>query len=160
MPARGELVEQRPLELLELEAVDRVEPRRRARRARRVAAAVLLADAVGLVAPSSTASYTGRREPRYRHAAWRIPSARPAPAQRRHLAGGAALSVIADVGPLVAAGVLSIVLARVIGPSGNGEFALLITLASFAVLVFSLGPQHRAHLRGQPRALVGARAPS
>ena len=64
---------------------------------------------------------------------------RPAPAQRRHLAGGAALSVIADIGPLVAAGVLSIVLARVIGPSGNGEFAVLLTLASFAVLVFSLG---------------------
>jgi O-antigen/teichoic acid export membrane protein len=63
----------------------------------------------------------------------------PAPAQRRHLAGGAALSVIADVGPLVAAAVLSIVLARVIGPSGNGEFAVLVTLASFAVLVFSLG---------------------
>ena len=64
---------------------------------------------------------------------------RPAPAQRRHLAGGAALSVIADVGPLVSAAALSIVLARVIGPSGNGEFALLITLASFTVLVFSLG---------------------
>jgi O-antigen/teichoic acid export membrane protein len=64
---------------------------------------------------------------------------RPAPAPRRHLAGGAALSVLADVGPLVSAGVLSIVLARVIGPSGNGEFALLVTLASFAVLVFSLG---------------------
>jgi O-antigen/teichoic acid export membrane protein len=64
---------------------------------------------------------------------------RPAPAQRRHLAGGAALSVIADVGPLVAAGVLSVVLGRVIGPSGNGEFALLITLASFTVMVFSLG---------------------
>ena len=63
----------------------------------------------------------------------------PAPAQRRHLAGGAALSVLADVAPLVSAGVLSIVLARVIGPSGNGEFALLITLASFTVLVFSLG---------------------
>jgi O-antigen/teichoic acid export membrane protein len=64
---------------------------------------------------------------------------RPAPAPRRHLAGGAALSVVADVGPLVAAGVLSVVLARVIGPSGNGEFALLITLASFMVLLFSLG---------------------
>jgi O-antigen/teichoic acid export membrane protein len=64
---------------------------------------------------------------------------RPAPAPRRHLAGGAALSVIADVGPLVAAGVLSVVLARAIGPSGNGEFALLITLASFMVLLFSLG---------------------
>ena len=59
--------------------------------------------------------------------------------QRRHLAGGAALSVLADIGPLVAAGVLSIVLGRVIGPSGNGEFAVLLTLASFVVLVFSLG---------------------
>jgi O-antigen/teichoic acid export membrane protein len=59
--------------------------------------------------------------------------------QRRHLAGGAALSVLADIGPLVAAAALSIVLARVIGPSGNGEFALLLTLTSFVVLVFSLG---------------------
>ena len=67
------------------------------------------------------------------------PDPPPAPAQRRHLAGGAALSVIADVGPLVSAAALSIVLARVIGPSGNGEFALLVTLTSFTVLVFSLG---------------------
>jgi O-antigen/teichoic acid export membrane protein len=59
--------------------------------------------------------------------------------QPRHLAAGAALSVIADVGPLVAAAALSIVLARVIGPSGNGAFALLVTLVSFAVLVCSLG---------------------
>jgi O-antigen/teichoic acid export membrane protein len=67
------------------------------------------------------------------------PGPPPAPAQPRHLAAGAALSVIADVGPLVAAGVLSVVLARVIGPSGNGAFALLITLVSFTVLVCSLG---------------------
>jgi O-antigen/teichoic acid export membrane protein len=47
--------------------------------------------------------------------------------------------VIADVGPLVSAGVLSVVLARVIGPAGNGAFALLITLVSFTVLLCSLG---------------------
>ena len=46
---------------------------------------------------------------------------------------------MADAGPLAAAGVLSIVLARVIGPSGNGEYALLATLVSLAVLLFSLG---------------------
>jgi O-antigen/teichoic acid export membrane protein len=58
---------------------------------------------------------------------------------RRHLGGGAVASVIADVGPLAAAGVLSIVLARAIGPSGNGEYALLATIVNLAVLVFSLG---------------------
>jgi O-antigen/teichoic acid export membrane protein len=46
---------------------------------------------------------------------------------------------VADAGPLAAAGVLSIVLARVIGPSGNGEYALLATLVGLAVLLFSLG---------------------
>jgi O-antigen/teichoic acid export membrane protein len=49
------------------------------------------------------------------------------------------VSVIADLGPLVAAGVLSIVLARAIGPSGNGEYALLATVVGVAVLVCSLG---------------------
>jgi O-antigen/teichoic acid export membrane protein len=47
--------------------------------------------------------------------------------------------VIADVGPLVSAGVLSVVLARAIGPAGNGAFAVLITLVSFTVLLCSLG---------------------
>jgi O-antigen/teichoic acid export membrane protein len=41
--------------------------------------------------------------------------------------------------PLVAAGVLSIVIARTIGPSGNGHFALLVTLTGFAAMVASLG---------------------
>jgi O-antigen/teichoic acid export membrane protein len=60
-------------------------------------------------------------------------------APRRHLGGGAVASVVADAGPLVAAGVLSIVLARAIGASGNGEYALLATVVNVAVLVFSLG---------------------
>jgi O-antigen/teichoic acid export membrane protein len=41
--------------------------------------------------------------------------------------------------PLFAAGVLSIVIARTIGPSGNGHFALLVTLTGFAAMVASLG---------------------
>jgi O-antigen/teichoic acid export membrane protein len=67
------------------------------------------------------------------------PEPTPIPRARRHLGGGAAVSVIADLGPLAAAGVLSIVLARVIGPSGNGEYALLATVVNVAVLVCSLG---------------------
>ena len=42
-------------------------------------------------------------------------------------------------GPLVAAAVLSIVLARTIGPSANGRFALLATLTGIVALVVSLG---------------------
>ena len=61
------------------------------------------------------------------------------PAQPRHLGAGAALSVIADMGPLVAAAVLSIVLARSIGPAANGTYALLLTLVNISVLVFSFG---------------------
>ncbi|MGZ4256144.1 MAG: oligosaccharide flippase family protein [Gaiellaceae bacterium] len=58
---------------------------------------------------------------------------------RRHLGAGAALSVVVQGGPLLAAGLLSIVIARTIGPSGNGRFALLVTLTGTAALVFSLG---------------------
>ena len=60
-------------------------------------------------------------------------------APRRHLGAGAALSVVVQGGPLVAAATLSIVLARTIGPSGNGRFALLITLAGMTAMVVSLG---------------------
>jgi len=58
---------------------------------------------------------------------------------RRHLGAGAALSVLAQGGPLLALGVLSIVLARTIGPSGNGRFALLTTLVGIISLIVSLG---------------------
>jgi O-antigen/teichoic acid export membrane protein len=58
---------------------------------------------------------------------------------RRHLGAGAALSVIVQGGPLLAAAVLSIVLARTIGPSGNGRFALLVTLVGITAMVVSLG---------------------
>ncbi|HEU5213381.1 MAG TPA: oligosaccharide flippase family protein [Gaiellaceae bacterium] len=58
---------------------------------------------------------------------------------RRHLGAGAALSVLVQGGPLLAAGVLSIVLARTIGPSANGDFALLATLTGLTAMVVSLG---------------------
>ena len=66
----------------------------------------------------------------------REPGAEP---PRRHLGAGAALSIVADIGPLVSVGVLSIVLARSIGPAGNGSYALLATLVNVVVLVCSLG---------------------
>src|SRR5690348_7409417 len=58
---------------------------------------------------------------------------------RRHLGAGAALSVLAQGGPLLALGVLSIVLAHTVGPSGNGRFAVLTTLVGITSLVVSLG---------------------
>lgn len=57
----------------------------------------------------------------------------------RHLGAGAALSVAADVGTLVASAGLSVVLARAIGSSANGTYALLLTLINIAVLIASLG---------------------
>lgn len=60
-------------------------------------------------------------------------------AKRRHLGAGAALSVVVQGGPLAAGAVLSVVLARTIGPSGNGRFALLVTLSGLTVMVVSLG---------------------
>jgi O-antigen/teichoic acid export membrane protein len=59
--------------------------------------------------------------------------------RRRHLGAGAALSVFVQGGPLAAAAALSIVLARTIGPSGNGRFALLATLVGFTSMIVSLG---------------------
>ena len=58
---------------------------------------------------------------------------------RRHLGAGAALSVFVQGGPLVAAAALSIVLARTIGPTGNGHFALVVTLTGFTAMVVSVG---------------------
>lgn len=59
--------------------------------------------------------------------------------RRRHLGAGAALSVVVQGGPLAAAAAMSIVLARTIGPSGNGRFVLLATLAGLTGMVVSLG---------------------
>jgi O-antigen/teichoic acid export membrane protein len=59
--------------------------------------------------------------------------------RRRHLGAGAALSVVVQGGPLAAAAAMSIVLARTIGPAGNGRFALLATLVGLTAMVVSLG---------------------
>jgi O-antigen/teichoic acid export membrane protein len=59
--------------------------------------------------------------------------------RRRHLGAGAALSVVVQGGPLAAAAAMSIVLARTIGPSGNGRFALLATLVGLTGMLVSLG---------------------
>ena len=58
---------------------------------------------------------------------------------RRHLGAGAALSVAAQGGPLLAGAVLSIVLAHTIGPSGNGRYVLLLTLVGLTSMMVSLG---------------------
>jgi O-antigen/teichoic acid export membrane protein len=58
---------------------------------------------------------------------------------RRHLGAGAALSVVAQSAPLLAGAVLSVVLARTIGPSGNGRYVLLLTLVGLASMIVSLG---------------------
>ena len=58
---------------------------------------------------------------------------------RRHLGAGAALSVVVQGGPLAAAAALSIVLARTLGPSGNGRYALLATLVGLTAMLVSLG---------------------
>jgi O-antigen/teichoic acid export membrane protein len=58
---------------------------------------------------------------------------------RRHLGAGAALSVVVQAGPLVGAGVLSVVIARTIGPSGNGHLTLLVTFTGLTAMIVSLG---------------------
>ena len=58
---------------------------------------------------------------------------------RRHLGAGAALSVVGQGGPLLAGAVLSIVLARTIGPAGNGRYVLLLTLVGLTSMIVSLG---------------------
>ena len=57
---------------------------------------------------------------------------------RRLSFAAAALSVLVQGGPFVAGGVLSIVLARTIGPTGTGRFALLVTLTGLTAMVVSL----------------------
>lgn len=68
------------------------------------------------------------------------PTAPTAPAAPpRHLAFGAAVSVLAQGAPIFAAGVLSIVLARTVGPSGNGAISLIVTLLGLLSLIFGVG---------------------
>jgi O-antigen/teichoic acid export membrane protein len=60
-------------------------------------------------------------------------------ARRRHLGGGALASVGAQVVSLVAAALVSIVVARLLGPAGNGAFALVATGYAVITIVASIG---------------------
>jgi O-antigen/teichoic acid export membrane protein len=62
-----------------------------------------------------------------------------APINRRPLATGAAFSTLAQVLPLVAGAALSVVVARVLGPSSNGRLSLVLSLVEVLTLVSSLG---------------------
>jgi O-antigen/teichoic acid export membrane protein len=57
----------------------------------------------------------------------------------RHLAAGASINVAAQVATIAAAGVTSVAVARLLGPSGTGTLALAVTLVAVSTTVFSLG---------------------
>ena len=57
----------------------------------------------------------------------------------RRLAAGAAFAVAAQVGPLFAATVLSVVIARLLGPDGTGGFSLILTTFDVVLLIFTFG---------------------
>ena len=57
----------------------------------------------------------------------------------RHLAAGASINVAAQVATITAAGVTSVAVARLLGPSGTGTLALAVTLVAVSTTVFSLG---------------------
>ena len=57
----------------------------------------------------------------------------------RHLAAGASINVAAQVATIVAAGITSVAVARLLGPSGTGTVALAVTLVAVGTTVFSLG---------------------
>jgi O-antigen/teichoic acid export membrane protein len=63
----------------------------------------------------------------------------PAPPPGRHLATGASLNVVAQLVTIGAAGVTSVAIARLLGPTGTGTLALAVTLVTLATTLFSLG---------------------
>lgn len=65
------------------------------------------------------------------------PDVRPPPG--RHLAAGASLNVVAQLVTIGAAGITSVAIARLLGPSGTGTLALAVTLITLATTLFSLG---------------------
>lgn len=58
---------------------------------------------------------------------------------RRHLGFGAVASLTAQLAPLAAMTVLSVVVARRLGPQGTGSVALLTALLEALILLFSVG---------------------
>jgi O-antigen/teichoic acid export membrane protein len=57
----------------------------------------------------------------------------------RHLAAGASINVAAQVATIAAAGITSVAVARLLGPSGTGTLALAVTLVAVSTTLFSLG---------------------
>jgi O-antigen/teichoic acid export membrane protein len=58
---------------------------------------------------------------------------------RRHLGLGALASLVVQVAPLVAVTILSVVVARRLGPTGTGAIALLLALFEVLVALFGFG---------------------
>jgi O-antigen/teichoic acid export membrane protein len=83
----------------------------------------------------------------------------------RHLAAGASINVAAQVATIAAAGVTSVAVARLLGPTGTGTLALAVTLVAVSTTVFSLGLRSGVIYRVSrgawaPRAAVRAAAAS
>jgi O-antigen/teichoic acid export membrane protein len=58
---------------------------------------------------------------------------------RRHLGLGALSSLVVQIGPLIAVTILSVIVARRLGPDGNGAIALLTTLLEVLFALFGFG---------------------
>ena len=58
---------------------------------------------------------------------------------RRHLAFGTLLATGAQIGPLVASACISLVIARVYGPSSTGVISLAMNLFDVTLMIFTLG---------------------
>ena len=58
---------------------------------------------------------------------------------RRNLAAGMAMTTVAQVAVLVLSTITSVALARLLGPSGTGRFALVMTLITVLAMVFGFG---------------------
>jgi O-antigen/teichoic acid export membrane protein len=61
------------------------------------------------------------------------------PMPRRHLAFGTLLATGAQIGPLVASAAISLVIARVYGPSSTGVISLAMNLFDVTLMIFTLG---------------------
>jgi O-antigen/teichoic acid export membrane protein len=61
------------------------------------------------------------------------------PAPRRHLALGASFSLLAQLGPMGALAILSVVVGRMFGPVGNGELSLLTATLEITTMIAGLG---------------------
>ena len=63
----------------------------------------------------------------------------PAPPARRHLGIGASASLLVQLAPLIGVTLVSVVVARRLGPNGTGEIALLIALLEVLAALFGFG---------------------